>query len=234
MNEPCLATNCHTGAACSRLAGHEMPHRGIETAHGRWVSWWDEPAAPEAPPQKHTCLSCTHPDRETVGSVTFGGVESHLCKEHFSYALIAGWKPQLYSAERRPAGAEPEKQEKPPEDERLDHKRSCSAGWDLEADCTCALQERIEIQTLHELRSAWEKRAYEAEAENARLTQQLAGLRESREELVKAAQELRNEAHRFISMADVNRHGYTNIRALHNKLDAVDVALANAAKLEGE
>lgn len=38
--------------------------------------------------------------------------------------------------------------------EKLDHTRSCSAGWDRDAFCTCALRERIEIQTLRELKSA--------------------------------------------------------------------------------
>ncbi len=41
-----------------------------------------------------------------------------------------------------------------------------------------------------------------------------------------ALRRLRNETHGFIAMADVNNHGYTNTRILHNRLDEADAALA--------
>lgn len=49
----------------------------------------------------------------------------------------------------------------------LTHIGQCSAGWDLDAFCTCGLQQRIQLQTEQNIRSAWMKRANEAEAELA-------------------------------------------------------------------
>lgn len=47
---------------------------------------------------------------------------------------------------------------------KLTHGRCCSAGYDLDADCTCGLQYRIYLQTEQEMHAAWRKRAEEAEA----------------------------------------------------------------------
>lgn len=49
----------------------------------------------------------------------------------------------------------------------LDHRSPCSAGWDLEADCTCGLMHRIHLQTEQTMHAAWRKRAEEAEAQLA-------------------------------------------------------------------
>jgi hypothetical protein len=46
----------------------------------------------------------------------------------------------------------------------LSHTRSCPQLTPAsDYPCTCGLTYRIELQTVHELRNAWEKRAYEAE-----------------------------------------------------------------------
>lgn len=48
--------------------------------------------------------------------------------------------------------------------ETLTHSRTCSAGYDLDADCICGLDYRIQLQTEQNLHAAWMKRAMEAEA----------------------------------------------------------------------
>jgi hypothetical protein len=48
--------------------------------------------------------------------------------------------------------------------EALTHGRCCSAGFDLDANCTCGLQYRIYLQTEQEMHAAWRKRAEEAES----------------------------------------------------------------------
>ncbi len=53
--------------------------------------------------------------------------------------------------------------------EQLTHSRTCSAGFDLDADCTCGLDYRIQLQTEQNIRAAWMKRALEAEQENTAL-----------------------------------------------------------------
>jgi hypothetical protein len=54
----------------------------------------------------------------------------------------------------------------------LTHGRCCSSGFDLDADCTCGLQWRIQLQTEQEMHNAWRKRAEEAEAACAEETRQ--------------------------------------------------------------
>jgi hypothetical protein len=48
--------------------------------------------------------------------------------------------------------------------ETLTHGRTCSAGYNLDAECTCGLQYRIHLQTEQTMHKAWRKRAEEAEA----------------------------------------------------------------------
>jgi hypothetical protein len=53
--------------------------------------------------------------------------------------------------------------------ETLTHSRICSAGYDLDSDCICGLDYRIQLQTSQNLHAAWMKRALEAEIEVERL-----------------------------------------------------------------
>lgn len=52
----------------------------------------------------------------------------------------------------------------------MGHTRSCAALTPGDGPCTCALDERIALQTEREMHRAWRKRAEEAEREVARLT----------------------------------------------------------------
>ena len=57
--------------------------------------------------------------------------------------------------------------------EKLTHGRACRADYDLDTDCTCGLQYRIQLQTEQEMHAAWMKRALESEAENAKMREAL-------------------------------------------------------------
>src|SRR5579872_477707 len=46
----------------------------------------------------------------------------------------------------------------------LEHSRSCSVSYDLDAQCTCGLDYRIQLRTEQEMHTAWRKRAEEAES----------------------------------------------------------------------
>ena len=58
----------------------------------------------------------------------------------------------------------------------LTHSRTCSAGYDLDSDCTCGLDYRVQLQTSQTLHAAWIKRASEAEQQVAALEAQLAAM----------------------------------------------------------
>ena len=63
--------------------------------------------------------------------------------------------------------------------ERLDHSRTCDAGYNLDSNgCTCGLAERIQLQTEQNIRSAWMKRSLGAEQEIAKLKAENARLRD--------------------------------------------------------
>lgn len=99
---------------------------------------------------------------------------------------LSEWRTRRYGAEPSPEPeAAPASEAKAPVvlDDPIDHRRNCPAWTNAEGyevngeDCTCGKRWRIDIQTLHELKAAWEKRAYESEAEVASLREQLAQLR---------------------------------------------------------
>ena len=60
----------------------------------------------------------------------------------------------------------------------LTHSRTCSAGHDLDSDCTCGLDYRVQLQTSQTLHAAWIKRASEAEQQVAALEARNKELRE--------------------------------------------------------
>lgn len=59
-----------------------------------------------------------------------------------------------------------------PSKEQLAHTRSCPRLGRPMEECTCGLEYRIALQTEQTMHAAWEKRAYEAEAEIEQLTRE--------------------------------------------------------------